>query len=74
LPLKAEASAEYKKAIEADGEFKNVPLDSRVPDKVVCVSTETSLEEQAELLAFLDKNNDIFSWESTEISSSTDCK
>jgi hypothetical protein len=66
LPLKAEALAEYKKAIEADGEFKKVPLDSRVPDKAMCISTKTGLEEQAELLAFLDKNSGIFAWSTSD--------
>jgi hypothetical protein len=31
-----------------------------VPDRAICLGIETSLEEQVELLAFLDKNNDIF--------------
>jgi hypothetical protein len=33
-----------------------------VPDRAICLGIETSLEEQVELLAFLDKNNDIFTW------------
>jgi hypothetical protein len=53
--LKAEAPTEYKKAIEPDGEFNNVPLDSRVPDRAVCIGTESGQQEQAELLAFLEK-------------------
>jgi hypothetical protein len=50
-----EAPTEHKKAIEAEGEFKKVPLDPRVPDRVVCIGAEASQQEQAELLAFLDK-------------------
>jgi hypothetical protein len=44
-PLKAESPAEYKKAIEADGELKNVSLDPRVPDRAVCIGTETGPKE-----------------------------
>jgi hypothetical protein len=38
-----------------------------VPDIVVCLGIETSLEEQAELLAFLDKNNYIFAWSTFDL-------
>jgi hypothetical protein len=40
FPLKAEAQTEYKKAIEANGKFKKVPLDPRAPDRAICLSTE----------------------------------
>jgi hypothetical protein len=53
---------EYRRAIEADGMFKNVPLDSRVLDRAMCIGMETGQEEQAMLLAFLDKNSDVFAW------------
>jgi hypothetical protein len=56
---KQEMSAELKKAIEADSEFTRLPLDPRVPDKTVCIRAEICLEEQAELLQFLDKNSDV---------------
>jgi hypothetical protein len=36
---------EFKKAIEAEGEFQKVPLDPRVTDKIVCVSTEARKQE-----------------------------
>jgi hypothetical protein len=49
---------ECKKAIELVGEFKKVLLDPRVPDRTICISVEASQQEQAELLAFLDKNSD----------------
>jgi hypothetical protein len=52
--------AECKKAIEPEGEFKKVPLDPRVPDRTVCIGVEASQHEQEELLAFLDKNSDVF--------------
>jgi hypothetical protein len=66
-PLKAEAPAEFKKAIKANGDFKKVTLDPRVPDGAVCIGTETSLEEQVELLAFLDKNSDVFAWSTSDL-------
>jgi hypothetical protein len=47
--------AEYKKANEVEGEFQKVPLDPRVPDKIVCIDTKASKQEQAEILSFLDK-------------------
>jgi hypothetical protein len=57
--INAEAPVKFKKTIEADGDFKKVALDPRVPDRVIFIGTEMSLEEQVELLAFLDKNNDV---------------
>jgi hypothetical protein len=33
-----------------------------VPDEVVCLGTEMTPGEQAKLLAFLDKNIDVFAW------------
>jgi hypothetical protein len=66
-PCNIEAPAEYKKAIEAEGRFKKDPLDPRVPDRVVCIGTEASQQEQAELLSFLDKNNDVFVWSTSDL-------
>jgi hypothetical protein len=64
---KAEAPVEYKKAIEPEGEFKKVPLDPRVPDRTVCIGAKVSQQEQAELLAFLDKNNVVFAWWTSDL-------
>jgi hypothetical protein len=64
---KAQAPAECKKAIEAKGEFKKVLLDPRVPDRTICISMEASQREQAELLAFLDKNSDVFAWSTADL-------
>jgi hypothetical protein len=61
-----EALAKYKKSIEVEGEFKKVHLDSRVPDRTVCIDTEVNLQEQADLLAFLDKNN-VFAWSTSDL-------
>jgi hypothetical protein len=64
---KAEAPTECKKAIEAEGEFKKVLLDPRVPDRIVCISEEASQQEQAKLLSFLDKNSDVFAWSTSDL-------
>jgi hypothetical protein len=61
---RAEPLTEYKKIIEAEGEFKKVPLDPRVLDQIVCIGTEASQEEQTKLLSFLDKSSDVFAWSS----------
>jgi hypothetical protein len=39
---KAEPPTEYKNIIEAEGEFKKVPLDLRVSDKTVSIGVEAS--------------------------------
>jgi hypothetical protein len=39
---KVEASTEYKKVIEVKGEFKKVPLDPRVPNRIMCIGAEAS--------------------------------
>jgi hypothetical protein len=33
----------------------------------MCIGTETGQEEQAELLAFLDKNSDVFTWSTSDL-------
>jgi hypothetical protein len=65
--IKAEALTEYKKANETDGEYKKVPLDPRVPDRSMCIATETGQQEQAKLLAFLDKDNNVFAWSTSHL-------
>jgi hypothetical protein len=64
---KKEISAEFKEAIEAEGDFKRVALDPRVPNRAVNIGTEISLQEQVVLLQFLDKNNDIFVWSTSDL-------
>jgi hypothetical protein len=64
---KVEAPTECKKAIEAKGEFKKVPLDPRVPDITVCIGAEATHQEQVELLMFLDKNSDVFAWSTSDL-------
>jgi hypothetical protein len=43
---KQETSAEFKKAIEVEGDFKRVALDPRVPDKAVCIDIEMSPQDK----------------------------
>jgi hypothetical protein len=50
---KMEISVEFKRTIEAKGDSKRVALDTRVPDKAICIGIEKSPQEQAELLQFL---------------------
>jgi hypothetical protein len=42
-------------------------LDPRVQDKTVCIGTEANQQDQAELLSFLDKNNDVFAWSTSDL-------
>jgi hypothetical protein len=64
---KQEISTEFKKAIEAKGDFTRVALDPRVLDKTMCIGAEMSPEEQAKLLQFLNKNSDIFAWSTSDL-------
>jgi hypothetical protein len=59
--------AECKKHIEAEGEFKKVPLDPRVHDRTVYIGMEASQQDRVELLAFLDKNSDMFAWSTSDL-------
>jgi hypothetical protein len=42
-------------------------LDPRVLDKTVCISTEANQQDQDELLSFLDKNNGVFTWSTSDL-------
>jgi hypothetical protein len=44
-----------------------VELDPRVPDKIVCIGTEMSPQEQAKLLQFFDKNSDVFAGSTSDL-------
>jgi hypothetical protein len=62
-----------KTSIEAECDTKRVALDPRVPEKTMLIAQDLLLEEEAELLSFLDKNNDVFTWTTfnlTEVSKS----
>jgi hypothetical protein len=57
---KAEAGIRNKAAIEPECEIKRVPLDPRVPNKIVMIAQELIPEEEIELFSFLGKNSDVF--------------
>jgi hypothetical protein len=46
---------------------KRVLLDLRVPDKTVMTSKGLTSREEVELLSFLDKNNDVFTWRTSDL-------
>jgi hypothetical protein len=54
-------------AIELECETKRVPLDLRVPDKTIMISQDLSPSEETELLLFLDKNNNVFAWQTSDL-------
>jgi hypothetical protein len=64
---KAQPLIECKKFIEAEGEFKKALLDPRVLDKTVCIGTEVNQQDQEKLLSFLDRNNDVFAWSTSNL-------
>jgi hypothetical protein len=64
---KHEALAEFKKAIEVEGDFKKMAIDPRVLDRGIFLGTEMSPQEQVELLQFLDKNSDVFTWSTYDL-------
>jgi hypothetical protein len=47
--------------IAADGETKKVYLDD-MPDRAVTIRAHLSLEEEKEIIQFLNKNKDVFAW------------
>jgi hypothetical protein len=53
--------------IEPECDTKRVPLDLRVPDKAVMISQDLIADEETELLSFLDKNNDVFAWRTSDL-------
>jgi hypothetical protein len=67
MPINAKALIEFKKVIEADDDFKKIALDLRVPNRAVCLGTEMSPEEHVELLAFLNKNINVFARSTSDL-------
>jgi hypothetical protein len=53
--------------IELECETKRVPLDPRVLDKTVMISQDLVSSEETELLSFLDKNSDVFTWKTSNL-------
>jgi hypothetical protein len=52
--------------IAADGETKKVYLDD-MPDKAVTIGAHLSAEEDKDLVQFLDKNKDVFTWSAKDL-------
>jgi hypothetical protein len=67
VPVKQKPRQNTRKPSKLRVSFKKVPLDPRVPDKAMCIGAEASQEEQVELLAFLDKNIDVFVWSTSDL-------
>jgi hypothetical protein len=59
---------QYKEKIEiaADGETKKVYLVD-IPDKAVMIRAHLSPEEENELIQFLNKNKDVFTWSAKDL-------
>jgi hypothetical protein len=53
--------------IEPECDTKRVLLDPRVPDKAVMITHDLTVDEETELLSFLDKNNDVFAWRTSNL-------
>jgi hypothetical protein len=64
---KSEASIVSRQDIEPECKTKRVPLDPRVPDKALMISQDLSIEEETELLSFLDKISDVFTWKTSNL-------
>jgi hypothetical protein len=56
-----------KPAIEPECETKRVPLDPRVPNRIVLISQDLTPDEETKLLSFLDKNSDVFAWKTSNL-------
>jgi hypothetical protein len=52
--------------IVADGETKKVYLDD-MPDRAVVIGAHLSPEEEKELVQFLNKNKDVFTWSAKDL-------
>jgi urease beta subunit len=52
--------------IAADGETKKVYLDDML-DRAVTIGAHLSLEEEKELVQFLNKNKDVFAWSAKDL-------
>jgi hypothetical protein len=64
---KTKACIVSKPVIKSELKTIRVPLDPRVPDKALVISQDLSQEEETELLSFLDKNSDVFTWKTTDL-------
>jgi hypothetical protein len=64
---KSKESFTDKPAIEPECETKRVLLDPRVSDKTMMIFQDLSPSEETKLLSFLDKNNDVFVWQTSDL-------
>jgi hypothetical protein len=64
---KTEAGIDNKATIEPECETKRIPLDPRVPNKTIMISQDLTSEEETELLSFLNKNSDVFTWNTSDL-------
>jgi hypothetical protein len=64
---KSEATIMNRPTNGAECETKRVPLDRRVSYKVVMISQNLSPEEGTELLLFLNKNSNVFTWKTSNL-------
>jgi hypothetical protein len=55
------------KPIKPKCECKRVALDPRVLDKTVMISQDITSTEDTELLSYLDKNKDVFAWQTSDL-------
>jgi hypothetical protein len=55
-----------KVEIVVDDEIKKVYLDD-IPDRAITIGAQLSLEEEKELVQFLDKNKDVFAWSAKDL-------
>jgi hypothetical protein len=65
--IKSKEAFVSKPAIEHECNTKRVPLDPRVPDRTIMISQDLSPKEKTEMLSFLDKNSDVFAWQTSDL-------
>jgi hypothetical protein len=63
----SEATIISKPAIEPECETKRVSLDPRALDRAIMISQDLSSEEETELLSLLEKNSDVFAWQTSDL-------
>jgi hypothetical protein len=56
-----------RKQLKPKASSARCPWTPKVSDRTVCVGANMSPEDQAELLQFLDKNSDFFTWSTSDL-------
>jgi 3-hydroxymyristoyl/3-hydroxydecanoyl-(acyl carrier protein) dehydratase len=64
---KAKADSMGKTTIDVECDTKRVALGPRVVEKTMLIAQYQLSEEEAELLSFQDKNNDVFTWTTIDL-------